>query len=344
MPRTSWTTPRVDPYIAAAERRLAPHLVPETAKDPAVRREQARRNDEEAARILARPEVRVATAEHTVEVPGHPDARVRVYWPTARRAHPSASKPGLPVLVHFFGGGFTLAGLDWPGWDGHYRRLARAAGVIVVAGEYSLAPEVQFPAQPEQCWRVLEWAVEHATELGGDPAALAIGGTSSGGNLAAAVTRLNRQRGRRPIRLQILESPALDLSGRHRRTRDIDPKAPGVILRRLGRLLTRQYLGTGPDAPLDPLASPLLADDLYGLPPALILTSEIDPLSGDGEAYARALTAAGVPAVCVRHVGATHGAERMTGRVPSADHWFAQVVGALRGLGEAPVAYPDPKE
>lgn len=334
MPRIN---PLMDPFITAATAKLAKFDSPQP-KDPVARRV---RQQEQSARSVAElgiPIIDVATEDHTVAVQGHPDARLRVYWPTNERADAGA---GLPVFVYFFGGGWTIAGIDDAGWDATERRRAAASGAIIIAGEYSLAPEHRFPTQPEQCWAILEWAVQHAAELGGDPQLLAIGGASSGGNLAAAVTLLNRERNNHPIRLQVLEAPAVDLTMRHADTKGLKTGVPDAILRRLGGMLVDQYLGKGNKADRsNPIASPLRAASHAGLPPALIVTAELDPLRGDGEAYYRALTHAGVPATCIRYIGQTHTSGGLIGHVPAADHIDATVVGALRSLAAAPVGYP----
>jgi acetyl esterase len=286
----------------------------------------------------------VAVEEHTVAVSGYPDARVKVFWPTGERSSPGGST-GLPMQVYFFGGSFTMGGIDWVGLDAMFRARAAEAGIIVVAGEYSLAPEVQYPAQPEQCWSVFEWAATHAEELGGDPARIAIGGASAGANLAAVVTLMNRDRKRRPIRMQILEVPVVDLRGRHMEARALSRFLPGFVLRgMIAKPLTRDYLGARGRlrTARQPYASPLLAGDLSGLPPALILTAEIDPLRGDGEAYARALSAAGVPATCVRYIGQNHGSGGMRNLNPAADHANRQVIATLRTLHEPELTYPMP--
>ncbi|WP_022883082.1 alpha/beta hydrolase [Gryllotalpicola ginsengisoli] len=333
MPRAARVNPLTDPFIVAANRLLSDLARPQP-KDPVARRRQAAELSEQSVRRLGIERAEVATEDHVIPVPGHPDARLRVYWPTAVRPEPGA---GLPVLVYFFGGGWTIGGIDDVGWDATERRRAVASGAIIVAGEYSLAPEVRFPAQPEQCWSVLEWAHRHAVELGGDPERLAIGGASSGGNLAAAATLLNRQRADLPIRLQLLEAPAVDLTMKHADTRGLKIGVPDAILRRLGGMLVDQYLGKGNKrARLDPIASPLRAPSHAGLPEAIIYTAELDPLRGDGEAYFRALAAAGVKATCVRYIGQTHTSGGLIGHVPAADHLERDVVTALRSLAAAP--------
>lgn len=334
--------PVVDPFVTAVERRLAPLRRPEP-KDPARRRRQAAAEDVATSRELGIAPIPAYTEEHTLPVAGHPDVRVRVYWPSPERAEAVTGRgTGLPILVYCYGGGFTIAGIDWVGWDAGFRRRAREAGIIIVAVDYAHAPETRFPAQPEQCWTALEWAHAQASDLGGDPARIAIGGASSGGNLAAAVTLMNRDRANRPIRLQLLEAPALDLTMAHADIRGLDAKVPGIIVRKVGARLVRQYLGRSRNAPLDPYASPLRAASHAGLPPAVIYTSELDPLRGDGEAYARALTAAGVPATAIRYIGQTHTSGGLLRHVPAADHLHRDIITTLRTLHDDPVSYPDP--
>ncbi|KIC56956.1 alpha/beta hydrolase [Microbacterium hominis] len=345
--------PKVDPYVAAAARRID-DIMRRTAgeswrterrfpKDPVLRREYARRMTDataEAAGLTAPP---VATREHVVEVAGYPDARLRVYWPTDR-ALDSSSPERLPVLVYFFGGSFTMGGIDWASLDEMYRTRAADAGVIVVAGEYSLAPEVAYPAQPEQCWSIFEWAVAHASEIGADATRVALGGASAGGNLAAVVTLMNRDRNAHPVRLQLLEVPALDLTGHHLDARALSALMPAFALRRLLWPVVRDYLGAERVRALarEPYASPLLAAEHAGLPPALILTAERDVIRGDGEAYARLLARSGVPVTCVRYLGQDHGSAGYRALNPAADDAHRHIVATLRSLHDDPVAYPTP--
>ena len=329
MPSPSrYRRPLLDRAVAAHEARIAAFLAPEPG-DPAGRRRVAAENDTAVSEALGVAPLGTATAEHTATVSGHPDVRVRVYWPEAEPAAPGA---GLPILVYFYGGGFTIAGIDWVSWDARFRERARDAGIIIVAADYAHAPEQRFPAQPEQCWSAWEWAYAHAEELGGSRDRLAVGGASSGGDLAAAVTLMNRDRAARPIVLQLLENPALDLTLGHADMRGISAGVPGVIVRRAGRSLVRQYLGDDAKAAGNPYASPLLARSHAGLPPALIITSELDPLRGDGEAYARALSDAGVAVTAMRFIGQTHGSLGATTFVPAADVAHRLIVTELRRL------------
>lgn len=327
-PRSRFRRPTLDSAVAAWEERVAPLLAVEPA-DPAGRRRVAAQNDDVVSAALGITPLPTATREHIVPVDGHPDVRVRVYWPGEERTPPGS---GLPVLVYFYGGGFTIAGIDWVSWDARFRIRARDAGIVIVAADYAHTPEERFPTQPEQCWSAFEWTHAHAEQLGASPHRIAVGGASSGGDLAAAVTLMNRDRSAHPIALQLLENPALDLTMGHADMSGIDARMPGVIVRAVGRNLVRQYVGEDSAAARQPYASPLLAASHEGLPPALILTSELDPLRGDGEAYARALSAAGVPVTAMRFIGQTHGSLGSTGFVPSADTAHRLVVSELRTL------------
>lgn len=330
---------RPDAFVTAVEKRLAPLQKPQ-GKTAQERRSNAEAFDVVMTTELAIAPIDVATEEHTVAVAGYPDARLRVYWPTPERAAPTQDG-GLPILVYFFGGGFEIAGIDWVWWDAAFRERARDAGIILVAGEYSHAPEVTYPAQPEQCWSVFEWAATHAREIGGDPERLAIGGGSAGGNLAAATAMMNRDRANRPVRLQLLEVPFLDMTAQHV---DFDAQStliPKALLRRLAMMIVDQYLGKDKKKRREPYASPLLAPSLRGMPPTVIYTAELDALRGDGEAYARRLSEAGVPVSCVRLIGQTHGSGTYRGHVPAADHLHRDIIATLRTLHTEPVAYPE---
>lgn len=334
----AFTKARKDAFVVAVEQRLKP-LQPKPGRTAKQRRERAAAFDPIMAAETGVVTVEAATEEHVLPVPGHPDARLRVYWPSTERAEP-ATDGGLPVLVYFFGGGFEIASIDWVWWDAQFRQRAHDAGIIVVAGEYSHAPEVRFPAQPEQCWTVFEWAATHARQLGGDPERMAVGGGSAGGNLATAVALMNRDRAQRPIRLQLLEVPLLDLTTRHLDLGGVEPGIPKPLFRHLASVLVRQYLGRSRSKRRDPYASPLLAESLAGMPPTAIWTAELDALRGDGEAYARALSDAGVPVSCVRMIGQNHGSAGFQGLVPMADRMHRDIVATLRTLHDAPVAYP----
>jgi acetyl esterase len=272
------------------------------------------------------PQLRIS--EHEVPVPGYPSVRIRVYHP------PQADRPA-PACLTFFGGAFRIGGIDYPTTDAACRRRAADAGIAMVAVDYALAPEHRFPTQLQQAHTAMEWLFSHAEELGVDAGRIGVAGTSAGGNIAAALTLMNRDRGGLPLRLQVLEVPVLDLTGRHlelRATRALG--IPSLIALRELRSVVRTYVPNRADA-RSAYASPLLAASHADLPPAVVFTAEYDPLRGDGAAYAAALRAGGVDASAVRYLGGTHDTPIFTGALPVARRWHADVVTALRRLHEA---------
>ena len=245
------------------------------------------------------------------------DIPVRVYRPSA--------EPVMPTLLYFFGGGWTLGSLDTS--DGVCRSLANLARVQVVAVGYRLAPEHRFPAAVDDCHDVLRYIAGHPAEFGTEVGGLAVGGDSAGGNLAAVVALLARDDG---IGLagQLLVYPNTDqlaVEGSMRENND-----PWLFNHQSVSWYRKHYLADEADA-LNPLASPLLAPDLSGLPPTLVITAEYDPLRDQGEAYARRLAAAGVGVELTRYEGMVHGFFTMTGGVEAARHAVDQAAGALRG-------------
>ncbi len=181
------------------------------------------------------PDLRIA--EHSVSAEGVPSFRVRIYYP------PDSEGTLVPGCLALFGGAFRIGGIDYPTTDAGYRRRAADSGVAIVAADYSLAPEHRYPTQVNQAYAALQWLFDHAAEVGIDAERIGIMGTSAGGNLAAAVTLLNRDGARLPLRLQVLEVPVTDLTGRH-----IDLAAlrslgiPSVLARRELRSVARTYL------------------------------------------------------------------------------------------------------
>lgn len=317
----------IDPHVLRTEARLRARSGAVDLTDPAdVRRHATEQQDIFVSELGIVPPV-VATADHVVPVAGRPDARVRIYHPTETATRPDA---GLPVFLYFFPGAFMMGSIDWPGYDAYCRQLAVDSGLLVVAGEYALAPEVTFPTQPEQCWAMLDWVARHAAEFGGDPARLALGGASSGANLAAVAAVLNRDRTGHPLQLLALMNMCSDLTGGH--LTELGPLSPipDEALQTGLRFAAATYLA-GAD-PKQPMASPLFAD-LHALPETLVVTCEIDPLCGDGEAFADALQDADVPTTCVRFVGQTHTSGGMLGAVPAADALHRLLTATLRDLG-----------
>ncbi|CAG7641217.1 alpha/beta hydrolase [Actinacidiphila bryophytorum] len=243
---------------------------------------------------------------HDREIPGPGGPLpLRIYRP--------GPDPQLPVLLYYFGGGWTLGSIDTA--DAVCRALAAEAGCLVASVGYRLAPEHPFPAAVHDCHAALRWVAAHAAEIGADPARLAVGGDSAGGNLAAAVTLLARDAGGPPLLAQLLVYPNTDQSADDASMRANDD--PWLFNHHSVAWYARHYLATPSDA-ADPLASPLRAPDLAALPPALVITAEHDPLRDQGESYAHRLTAAGVPVELTRYPGMPHGFFAMTATTPAA--------------------------
>lgn len=291
--------------------------------------EQAREADLAAIRADAGSSEPVFQVEDTtLPGPGGAPLPVRIYRPQAGR---------LPALLYYFGGGWTLGGIDTA--DGICRRLANAVGCLVVTVGYRLAPEHPFPAAVHDCHAALRWAAQEAEALGADPARLAVAGDSAGGNLAAAVTLLARAEQRPRLAGQLLVYPNTDQLADDASLRENDD--PYLFNRRSVAWYARHYL-TDPADALNPLASPLRAPDLSGLPPALIITAEHDPLRDQGEAYARRLAEAGVAVELTRYTGMTHGFFAMTGTVDDARTAIEQAALQLRAwFAPAPRTSPD---
>ncbi|WP_246081533.1 alpha/beta hydrolase [Nocardioides litoris] len=220
----------------------------------------------------------------------------------ARLYVPRGADPVTPLLVFFHGGGFVFGDLD--SHDATCRLLAERAGVRVLAIDYRLAPEEPFPAAYDDSLAALRWAVEHAGEVGADPARLAVGGDSAGGNLAAAVANAAAREGL-PLAFQLLVYPATDSF--ERRTRSAELFSEGFYLtQRFMDLATESYL-PDPSVREDPRASPLRDDVPSGLAPAYVATAGFDPLRDEGEAYARKLADAGVAVELKRFPDQIHG-------------------------------------
>jgi acetyl esterase len=219
----------------------------------------------------------------------------------------------------------VIGGLE--SYDGVCRSLANAAGCAVLAIDYRLAPEHKFPAAVDDCYAAAAWAVSHAATLGADPARVAIGGDSAGGNLTAVVAQLARDRKGPALRFQLLVYPATNAGYD---TPSYRENATGYFLELEGmRWFYDHYLRTDADR-ADPRASPLRATDLRGLPPALVVTAEFDPLRDEGEAYAAKLREAGVPVTLTRYHGMIHGFFSMAPLLDQGKQATAEAATALR--------------
>ncbi len=246
------------------------------------------------------------------------DIPVRVYTP--------AGTAPFPVLVYFHGGGWVIGNLETH--DPLCRRLANAAGCLVVSVDYRLAPEHPYPAAPEDAHAATRWVAENAAALGGDPRRIAVGGDSAGGNLTAVVSLMARDRGGPRLVFQLLVYPVTDVPGtEYASYRD---NAEGYFLTAdMMHWFWNHYCG--PEVNLtDPYLCPVKARDLRELPPALVVTAEFDPLRDEGEAYANRLREAGVPTELKRYPGMIHGFFGMGGLLTMARRATAEAAAALR--------------
>jgi acetyl esterase len=236
----------------------------------------------------------------------------------------------LPALVFFHGGGWVIGDLNTH--DSLCRHLANAARCIVVAVDYRLAPEHKFPAAVEDCFAATSWIAQEAATLGIDLERLAVGGDSAGGNLAAVVSLIARDRGEPKLCRQVLLYPTADCGMTHA---SHDRFAEGYLLTRpTMKWFYEQYL-RGPADVDDWRASPLRAADLSGVAPALVLTAGNDVLCDEGEAYARRLKEAGVP-VQLRHFpDQIHGFLTMGKIVRAAQPALDDIAAALRAAWDA---------
>jgi acetyl esterase len=241
---------------------------------------------------------------------------VRLYRPNDRT--------DLGLLVYYHGGGWVLGGLE--SHDDVCRRLANAMAHAVLSVDYRLAPEHPFPAPLTDSLNALRWAHANASSIGIDPARIAVGGDSAGGNLAAVVAQLQPV----PLRHQMLIYPVTDA---RRGSQSYVDNAEGYRLTAASmKWFCDHYLSGGHGSEDDPRVSPLCAPDtaLVGAPPALVITAEYDPLRDEGEEYARRLIAAGVPCTLTRYYGQIHGFFSMSAFVDDAPQAIAQAATAVK--------------
>jgi acetyl esterase len=258
----------------------------------------------------------------------------------ARHYAPAEMGGPHPLLVYFHGGGWVIGDLDTH--DGACRMLCRHAGLQVLSVDYRMGPEAPFPAAAEDARAAFAWACAHAAELGADPARLAVGGDSAGGNLAAVTSWQAVREGTQAPVLQLLVYPVTDLSVKRR---SYELFGEGFLLTRGEMDWFRDHYAPSEAERTDPRASVLLAEDLSGLPPALVVTAGFDPLRDEGEAYAQALRAAGNVVALRRFPGLIHGFFNMSGVSRVSRDAVIETAGATRALlatvgtrTEAPVA------
>ncbi len=264
-------------------------LQPEVAKLLASR-------DQSPGATGAAPPPKQTVAKVEDRTAGSPGPRVRIYSPGGD------GRGDTPLLVYLHGGGWVSGDLDM--YDGTCRQLCRATNAVIVSVDYRLAPAHPFPAGLDDCVSAVEWAVSQAEVLGAERGRLVLAGSSAGGNLAAATALRLRDSGGPVIALQVLLYPPLDPA---MSTESYRLNGHGFLLETSSMAsYWDQYL-TDPALRSDPYASPSVAPDLAGLPPALVVTAEYDPLRDEGEDYARRLRQSAVPVWCIRYQGQIHG-------------------------------------
>ena len=238
-----------------------------------------------------------AVEDRTIDGPLGP-IPIRIYRP----AGDAGPHPG---VVFFHGGGFVIGDLE--SHDAFARRICTAVDAVVVSVDYRLAPEDPYPACAEDSYAATRWTAEHADELGIDPTRLAVAGDSAGGNLSAVVALMARDRGGPSLAYQVMIYPVIDLTdARHSYASQRDNAAGYMLTTEHMEWFRRQYVSDDAQA-AEAYCSPIMAELLAGLPPACVVTAEFDPLRDEGEAYARALAAAGVPVTAYRADGMFHG-------------------------------------
>lgn len=282
--------------------------------------QQARPGVKEALRVMADPPGPIYRVEdRTISSTGG-SLGIRIYTPRE-----VARAESLPVLVYFHGGGWVLGDLDTH--EGICRFFAREADCIVVAVDYRLAPEHPFPAAVEDAMTATLWCIRNAEEIGGDPHRVAIGGDSAGGNLAAVIAQqMQAKRPPQPM-FQLLIYPVIDMDGTFPSRSTF---AKMYFLEEEDIVWSRKhYLQDGASA-RDVRVSPGLAEDLRGLPPALIVTAGFDPLVDEAQDYAQRLRQAGVPVEYVCYEDMIHAFISMTRVTPRATEALRNCAQMLR--------------
>jgi acetyl esterase len=246
---------------------------------------------------------------------------VRIYRPVADAP--------LPAVVFFHGGRWVIGDLDTH--DAVCRILSNAARCVVVSVDYRLAPENRFPAGPDDCYAATAWTANNAAAIGADPSRLAVAGTSAGGTLATVVAMMARDRRGPRLACQVLWYPATDAAMDTPSHRVHSTGSYYLLSRADMEWFWNYYLSSERDR-ANPYCCPGVAKDLSGLPPALIVTAEYDPLRDEAEEYAACLKRAGVAVKCTRYEGVTHA---FTGMAPILDKGRQSIIEAAAALHEA---------
>jgi acetyl esterase len=279
------------------------------------------------ARITASSEMLAGTlvevgsvVDRTIQAGGH-SIPLRVYTPSGE---PSAT---LPMVMYFHGGGFVAGSIDTHAPVARY--LCQNANAIVVAVGYRKSPEHRFPAAIEDALAAVDWATANGRDIGGDGTRLAVAGDSAGGNLAAVVAQLSKARGGPRLALQALFYPVVDFTLASSPSR-IQFGGGDFFLSNQDMEWFRELYLTDPSQASDPRVSPLLASDMTGLPPALIVAAGCDVLLDEGRAYADRLRAAGVPVEYRCFDGTIHAFMSFTGAIPMGREALSLAASRLR--------------
>jgi acetyl esterase len=267
-----------------------------------------------------RTEPKVVSKIEDRKIPGPAgDIPVRVYTP--------AGKGPFGALVYFHGGGWVVGSVE--AYDGICRELASGAGCITVSVEYRLAPEHKFPAAPEDCYAATKWVAENERALNIDAKRIAVGGDSAGGNLSAVVSQMARDRGGPKLAFQLLIYPVTD--GVNETPSQREFTQDGYILSHADMEWFYGHYVSAKDR-TNPYACPALANSLAGLPPAYVLTAQVDPLRDEGESYGKALQKAGVNVKAKRYDGVCHGFIFWSSVLDAARQGFADCCAELRSV------------
>src|SRR2546425_9590063 len=288
--KTMAVSSRLDPQAKTfLDQRTALGVRPVNELTVEAAREQAVR----VARAMSGPAEPVARVDERLLPGPYGDIPVRIYLP--------ARAESVPMLVYFHGGGWVVGNLETV--DAFCGSMTNLARCTVVSVNYRHAPEHKFPLPVEDAYAATQWVATHAGTLGGNPARLAVGGTSAGGAQAAVVAQIARDRRGPQVACQLLIVPVTD---HNFETTSYRENADGYGLTADAmRWYWSHYLHTAADG-AQPYASPIRAASLRGLPPAVVVTAEFDPLRDEGEAYAARLRADGVPVVSKRYNGMVH--------------------------------------